>query len=350
MSELFSNRVLSTIQSDHLPKVVDTALDKNVMFQRSVRVAKKFEGRKIEQPVKFEKNSTFGYFAGGSTHDTTITNNRVKMEYFPRFTSITSHLTVDELAVAVNAGDQEIIKYLDVTLQSDVEDMADSLGTEYFTADASTVAGLTKFTGLAAGVDDGGAVANIGGLSRSTYTTLQATDTSGSAGLSLALMDTAWNAASFGSSEPTILPTTRAIFSLYGQLVGDTLRTNRQVTAAPVANGKGMIGGLGFTGLDYKGRAVVADPKEVSGLLHMLNEDNIQFYAMEKWPDAEPVRYKSQIDGNDYSDVMGLGFHFGGWIKSQNSSDRVAFWYFAGEWVHKSPRTQVELNTITALA
>ena len=81
--------------------------------------------------------------------------------------------------------------------------------------------------GLAAVVDDGTSVSTIGGLSRSTYATLASTVTASSGTLTLAKMDTLWNAVVSGSQKPSISLTTEAVFAFYGQLLRPQERIER---------------------------------------------------------------------------------------------------------------------------
>ena len=47
MTELYGQRVQTTVQTKYLPFVVDTILNSNVLFQRIVRGSKKWSGRPL---------------------------------------------------------------------------------------------------------------------------------------------------------------------------------------------------------------------------------------------------------------------------------------------------------------
>ena len=178
---------------------------------------------------------------------------------------------MDEIAVADT--EDKFLDLVKLTLESDAEDMADSLG-DIFYSDGTGNSSKDPL-GLAALVDDGTSVSTIGGLSRSTYTTLKSTVTSSSGTLTLAKMDTLWNACISGTNKPTIMPTTESVYSYFGQLLRPQERINKDI-----GKSKMMSGGTGFTSLNYSGVGVVADEKCPSGILYFLNEDTIDFYAL----------------------------------------------------------------------
>ena len=188
MTELYGQRVQTTVQNDYLPFVVDTILGSNVLFQRVVRAAKSWNGRTLRVPIKYKKNTTGTSFRGFDTFSVAATDNRQFMEYTPSFYQITCALPGDELSVADT--DAKILDMMKLTIQSDTEDMADDLGTIFY-ADGTGNTSKDPL-GLAALVDDGSAVSTIGGLSRSTYSTLQSTVTASGGTLTLAKVDTLW--------------------------------------------------------------------------------------------------------------------------------------------------------------
>ena len=339
MAELYGQRVQSTVQTSYLPFVVDTVLNSNVLFQRVVRGAKKWSGRTTRIPVKVTKNSTGQSFAGFDTLSTSATDNRQVLEYTPSFYQITCALPGDELSVADT--EDKVLDLMKLTIQSDTEDMADDLGTIFY-ADGTGNASKDPL-GLAALVDDGTSVATIGGLSRSTYTTLQSTVTASSGTLTLAKIDTLWSAVTSGAQKPTAFFTTETVFNLYGQLLRPQERIMKEAGRM-----KGLVGGTGFTALEYNAKPVIADEKCTSGALIAVNEDFVDWYAL-PMSMTKPVAYKSQVEGNDYDAPMGLGFSWSDWIKPANSASVVGHIYFGGQFITSNPKRHGKLTGITAI-
>lgn len=339
MAELYGQRVQTTVQTEYLPYVVDTILNSNVLFQRVVRASKKWNGRTLRVPVKYAKNSTGTSFRGFDTFSVAATDNRQFMEFTPSFYQITVALPGDELSVADT--ENKVLDLMKLTIQSDTEDMADDLGTIFYSD--GTGNGSKDPLGLAALVDDGSSVATIGGLSRSTYTTLQSTVTSSSGTLSLAKVDTLWASTTSGAQKPTAIYTTEAVFNFYGQLLRPQERINKDASLM-----KGVQAGAGFTALSYMGKPVLMDEKCTSGAFIMINEDYVDFYALPFYG-TKPVAYKSQIEGNDYEAPMGLGFSWSDWIIPANAGSVVGHIYFGGQFITTNPKRHGKLTVITGV-
>jgi len=349
-------RVTTTTQSKLMPKLVDTFLNSNVFATRQLGAAKNYVGERMKFPIKWKGNVTGQSFAGFDTFSTAATDNRVNLEFVPKFFQITISLPLDE--IWINNTDEKVMDLISVECESSAQDMADNIGTLFY-ADG-TGNGSKDFLGLGAIVDDGGAVATYGTLSRSTYTTIQATDTASGGTLTLAKMDTLYNAATSGGQHPTCGFTTEAVFSLYGQLLQPQERVEKSVEMIKSMGNYGKAGtgfytGTGFTGLYFKGFPVLGDEKCPSGELYMIDEHYVDFYALDpakasKAGMATAIPYKSvDIQGNDYSDVMGLGFCWSGWIKAINAAAMVGHVYLGGELIGNNPKRTAVLDGITSV-
>lgn len=339
MAEIYGQRVQTTVNQEYLPYVVDTVLGSNVLFQRVVRASKEWSGRTLRIPVKVSKNTTGTSFRGFDTFSVAATDNRQYMEFTPSFYQITCAIPGDELSVADT--DAKILDLMKLTIQSDTEDMADDLGTIFY-ADGTGNSSKDPL-GLAALVDDGNTVSTIGGLSRSTYDTLQGTVTASGGTLTLALVDTLWTSCASGSQKPTATYTTEAVFNYYGQL----LRPQERITKS-VSTTKGVTAGAGFEALHYNGAPILADEKCTSGAFIMVREPDVDFFAL-PYKMAKPVSYKSQVKGNDYKAPLGLGFSWSDWIVPANSGGLVGHVYFGGQFVTRNPKRHGKLTGVTGV-
>lgn len=349
-------RVTTTTQSKLMPFLIDTFLNSNVFATRQMGAAKRFSGERMKFPIKWKGNITGTSFAGYDTFSTAATDNRVNMEFVPKFYQITVTVPLDE--VWVNNTDEKVMDLIGVEIMGSAQDMASDIGTIFY--GDGTGNGSKDFLGLAAIVDDGGAVATYGTLSRSTYTNIQGTDTASSGTLTLAKMDTLYNAATSGAQHPTTGFTTEAVFSLYGQLLQPQERINKDVSMIKSMGnmgkaGTGFQGGTGFTGLFFKGFPILADEKCTSGELYFINENYLDFYALDaskasKAGLAESIPYKSvDIQGNDYSSMEGLGFCWSGWVKPTNSASIVGHVYLGGELIGTNPKRNAVLDGVTSV-
>jgi len=261
------------------------------------------------------------------------------MEFTPSFYQITCALPGDELSVADT--EDKVLDLMKLTIQSDTEDMADDLGTIFY-ADGTGNSSKDPL-GLAALVDDGNTVANIGGQARGTYTTLASTVTASGGTLTLAKIDTLWSAVTSGAQKPTVFYTTESVFNLYGQL----LRPQERITK-DASNLKGYKGGTGFTALEYNATPIVADEKCTSQAFIALNENYVDWYALPFF-NAKPIAYKSQVKGNDYEAPIGLGFSWSDWIVPANAGSVVGHIYFGGQFVTTNPKRHGKLTGVTGI-
>lgn len=343
-------RVTTTTQSKLMPKLVDTILNSNVFATRMLSRAQKYSGERMKFPVKYVKNTTGTSFAGFDTFATSATDNRVNAEFVPKFYQMTVALPLDELSA--NATEERVLDLAKLELASTAQDMADDIGTIFYGTGAGN--GSKDFLGLEAIVDDSTNVTTYGSLSRTTYTTLRSTVTASSGTLSLSKMSTLYNAATSGSQKPTLGLCSETIFSLYESLLQPQERIAKDVSMMKSEGsmgkvGQGMIGGTGFTGLFFKGFPVLADEKSTSGVLYFVNEDFLDFYAL-PMAMTTPISYKSQdIEGNDYSEVVGLGFSWSDWIKPTNSAAIVGHIYLGGELISANPKRNAKLTGVTTV-
>lgn len=338
-----TNRLLTTTRFKLMPKVVDTILNSNVFATRVIGKAKKWSGSSMKFPVKYQTNNTFTSFDGFDSFSTAAVDTRVNMEFTPSFAQISVSVPMTELSINSASSEEGVLDLMALELKSAAQDMADQVGSLFYLD--GTGNSSKDFLGLAALVDDGTSVATIGGLSRSTYTTLQSTVTSSSGTLSLAKMATLWNAITSGGVKPTVGITTETVFSLYEQLLQPQERIVKDVGLIK----GGLKSGTGYTGLDYKGMPILMDEKCTSGVLFFLNEDFLDFYAL-PMKGSEPVKYKSvDIEGNDYSDVLGLGFSWTDWIKPVNQAALVSHIFLGGQLITQNPKRHGKLTGITGV-
>lgn len=322
-----------------------------MLATRVLAKASKYSGERMKFPVKTSKNATGTSFAGFDTFSTSATNNRVNLEFVPKFYQMSVALPLDELSA--NATEERVLDLAKLELASTAQDMADDIGTLFYSD--GTGNGSKDFLGLEAIVDDGTNAGTFGTLSRSTNTTLKSTVTAATASkLSLAQMSTLYNAAASGSQMPTLGLCNETIFALYEQLLQPQERiakTIGQISSQSSLGkvGGGLVGGTGFTGLYFKGFPILADEKATSGVLYFVNEDFLNWFAL-PMAKTTPIAFRSQdIDGNDYSDVTGLGFSWSDWVQPTNAAAIVGHIYLGGELISQNPKRHAKLTGITGV-
>lgn len=340
----FGNRLTSVTQDEIVPKVVDGILNGNVFATRMLTSAKAWKGEQLKFPFKYAKNTTGTSFSGFDTFSTSATDNRVRLAFDPKFYQMTVALPGDEFSV--NAVDEtKVIDLAKIEMASTAHDMADDIGTIFYSD--GTGNSSKDPLGLAAIVDDGTSAATYGGLARATYTQLNSTVTASSGTLTLAKLRTLYNNAKRGSNKPTVAYVDESVFGYYEQLLQPQERINKDASMT-----KGLKGGTGFTGLAYAGVPVLSDEKATSGVWFFVNEDYLNWYALPfRLPgqNYSPVKFRAEIDGNDYSEVEGLGFSWSGWIVPANAGAVVGHIYLGGQLVSENPRMHAKLTGITGI-
>lgn len=336
-----NNRVTTTTNTKLLPKVVDTVLDSNVFATRMLTKAQRWTGEKIRKAVKTSKNTLGGSFDGFDTFSTSAVDTRQNLNFDAKFYEIPVVLPLTEISKN-KADETRTLDLMAIELASSAEDMADDIGTLFY----GTGAGK-DFLGLEAIVDDGTNAAVYGGLTRASNPTLNSTVTASGGTLTLAKMATLHSAITSGSIKPTMGLCSEEIFNLYEQLLQPQERIPKDI---PMMRGGGsMLGGTGFTGLFYKNFPIVADEKATSGVLYFINEDFLEWRAL---PVAltQPVSFSvTDIEGNDYTNVKGLGFSWSDWIKPTNQASIIGHVYLGGELWSDNPKRQGKLTGITGV-
>ncbi len=337
---------LNTLTNTYLlPKIVDTVLRENPLTEKILSDVEKWRGEQIKKSIKVVKNTNGTSFAGFQTLPSQAVNTRQFLLFPAKFYQI--DVTIPLTDVAVNMTDDErVMDLAEAEMTSSGEDMADSIGNIFY--QFGTGNGSLDFNGLGNIVDDGTYAPTYGGLSRATFPTLDSTSTNWSGAISLQKMSTLYNAITDGTIMPSMGLADRLSYSYYEQLIEPKNRLYVTVPEVRKDNKEGLAGTAGFTTLTYKGIGIIPDRKvplnyagagATAGQLYFLREEDLEFRAIEKFPESEPVKFmEKDFEDNDYENIKGLGFHWTGWVKPVNQLAYVGRVVLAGEFWSKNPR------------
>jgi len=265
----FDNVVDTLTLEEIVPRVVDTVLRGNVFATKMLSKTKRFGAATMDFPIKYQVGTAIQSFLGFDALPTSFTDTRVLMKYNPRFSA--ANVALAGTDIAANNTAAKVLDLTEVEMISRAQDLADGIGNMLW--GNGTGNNNKDFLGLGAIVDNGTNVATIGGLSRSTYTTLQSTVTAAST-LSLATMRTLYNAIADATVVPTRSYTDYPTWALYEQLLQPQEKIYKEVNIVP--NYKEYEG---FSGLMYAGLEVVPDRKATAGYFYMLNENYLDLFA-----------------------------------------------------------------------
>jgi len=305
---------------------------------------KRFKAATQDFPIKYQVGTAIQSFLGFDTLPTSFTDTRVLMKYNPKF--VAANVALAGTDILANNTAAKVLDLTEVEMKSRAQDLADGLGTMAWSD--GTGNSSKDILGLGAIVDNGNSVATIGGLSRSTYTTLQSTVTAAST-LSLATMRTLWNAIADAGVAPTRGYTDYPTWALYEQLLQPQEKIFKEVNIVP--NYKGYEG---FGGLMYVGMEIVPDRKATTGNLDFLNENFLDFYGLDAdlaaFEGSKKVGVASKLfSGNMYNEVDNLGFYWTGFIKSNNQYAFNSFIVLAGNLCTDNPRRHGRLTGVTTV-
>ena len=340
----FDNVVDTLTLEEIVPRVVDTVLRANTFATKMLSKTKRFDAATQDFPIKFQVGTAIKSFIGFDDLPTAFTDTRVLMRYNPRF--VTANVALAGTDLVANNTMRKRLDLTKVEMISRAQDLADGIGSMLYST--GTGNNNKDFLGLGAIVDSGSNVATIGGLSRSTYPTLQSTVTS-AATLSLANMRTLFNAIADATVVPNRCYTDYPTWALYEQLLQPQEKIFKEVNIVP--NYKGYEG---FSGLMFAGLEIVPDRKCTTGYLYMLNDNFLDFYGLDVELDAfegaKKVEVASKLfTGNSYNEVSNLGFYWTGFIKTNNQFAFNSFIVLGGNLITDNPRRHGVLTNIAGI-
>lgn len=332
------NKVADATQNFLYAKLVDQVVTGTYINQMFLKGAKPWAGAQEEIPIKWQRNTQGGSFAGADILSTTIVDNTVKMTFDAKFYYQPSNLTMTDLAL--NETEMQRASLMDRQVQSDAADMMVGIATQLYSD--GTGNSNKDFTGLAAAVDDGTSVTTYGNLSRSTYSSLDATKTATGGTLTLAKMFTMWDTLQQDQQQPSVILTDKPSRSYYEQLLLPNLR---------YASWAKMGVGASREGLVFREAVVMADSACTTGRMYFLNESTFQFKALKNWYKGTAIKYGlDEMEGEPTTvQPKGLGFFATDWIQPVNQMTVNKFVVLGGNLMCNNPRYNGVLTGITGI-
>lgn len=304
-----------------------------------------WKGAQVEVPFKWSSNTNGGSFSGMDVLSSGAVDNSIKLTYDCKFYYQDS--TLAKTDISLNQTTQQVADLVKRTIASDTNDHASRIATSFY-ADGTGNGGKDLF-GLKGIVDDGTAVASIGGQSRSTYTALKSTKTASGGTMTLAMLYTLYDNATVGGMEPDVTLTTKTVRSLYNQLLTPNERYMFKMEARDALYMKTGVTQNGT--LAFRDTPIIADEKCSSGLLFMLNSKSMEFDMLPSYAGAKKINYAvEEMDGTPNPEVpKGLGFFWTGWREGISQEAWTGRSIFAGAFIASNPRFNAQLTGVTAI-
>jgi hypothetical protein len=262
-------------------------------------------------------------------------------------TFVATNVALSGTDLSVNKTPSQKIKLMSVMMASRAQDGADDIGT-FFQADGTANGGKAP-NGLGNIVDDGTVAANFGGLSRATYTGLNATVTASGGTISLLKIRQLANAISDGAVAPDLAITDYTTWAYIEQLI-QAFQRNTYTEASSM--GREGSAGMISNGLIWGGLKIYRDKKVATGTFYLLNTKFLSFYGLNYW-EGSPVSLKSEsIKGNiyEYNPANATkAFTWTGMVKAYNQAAVNGFMILGGQLICTAPMRNGKLTGVNGI-
>lgn len=336
--------IQTTVNQYLAPKWTDLVLRDNYFFGKVMQKTKRWNGSQMLFPIRYQKGVATVAFNGFDLLPITQQPTAVNMTFYPTFTATNVALAGTDLSV--NKTQMATLDLLKVTMESRAQDAADDIG-NFLQGDGTSFGGKAP-AGLGNIVDNGTAAANYGGLSRATYSGLNATVTASSGTISLVKVRTLWNSISDGPVIPDFIITDYTTWGYFEQLQTPYQRNNMDFSAS----NRTVAQTSGYSEQRWDGMVISRDKKVTTGHFYMLNMNFMDWYAL-KYFDGTTVSPRAKlIEGNVYQDSVyapGDAFTWTGMIKSYNSAAVNGFMILGGQLICTAPFRNGVLTGITGV-
>lgn len=335
---------ITTTTNQYLaPAWVDQVLRDNLFFGEILGNTKKWDGSQMLFPMKYQKGVASVAFNGFDQLPTTQQPVSVNMTFYPTFVATNVALSGSDLSV--NKTEKQTLNLMKVMMESRAQDAADDIG-NFFQGDGTGFGGKAP-AGLGNIVDDGTVSSTYGGLSRATYTGLNATITPSGGTISLLKIRQLWNSITDGRVAPTYAITDYTTWSYVEQLL-QTFQLNTYTSATNQDAGTGYKD----KGLIWDGLVIYRDKKITTGTFYLLNFDYLHWYGL-NWYEGTPVSLAAKnIQGNIYSYNPAnatKAFTWTNWIRAYNQGAINGFMILGGQLICTNPWRNGKLTGITGI-
>lgn len=336
--------IMTTTNQYLAPAWVDQVLRDNFFFGKILEKVDRWQGSQMLFPIKYQKGIASVAFNGFDLLPISQQPVSVNMTFYPTF--VATNVALAGSDISVNQGQEKMLNLMSTMMESRAQDAADDIG-NFFQSDGTAFGGKAP-AGLLNIVDNGSVAATYGGLSRATYSGLNATVTASGGTISLLKVRQLWNSIADGPVRPDTILTDYTTWAYFEQLLTPFQRnvmTNFE--ASKSVNGSAS----GYADLIWDGMKVFRDKKVTTGYFYELNTDYLKFYGLKWWEGTSVSPRAKVIEGNVYEDSMYApsAFTWTGWIRAYNQGAINGFMILGGQLVCTDPFRNGVLTGITGV-
>ena len=339
--------VATTTNQYLAPRWVDQVLRDNLFFAKILRNPERWRGAQELHPMKYQKGVASIAFSGFDFLSIDQIPVSVNMTFYPSFVATNVARAGTDLSIneAEGNGPLQTLRLMDTMMTSRAQDCADDMG-NFFQGSGQTFDGKAPM-GLTGIVDNGSVLTTYGGLSRTTYSGLNATVTASGGNITLLEIRQLNNSIADGPVEPDMLYTDYNTWALFELLMTPFQRNN-------YSSYQDMKAGAGYQAQYWGGMEIFRDKKCTAGYFYELNTEFLKMHAL-KWYQGKPLssKGKGEVVGNVYGDGKydpPSAFTWTGMIQSYNQGAINGFVIWGGQLICTAPFRQGVLQGITSAA
>jgi len=257
-----------------LPKMYDNIFDSNPLAKRLMKGGQyqsQSGGVSLDPPLNYAQTTASGWYEGSDTLDTTDNENITGASY--KWKSLYANISITEEDELKNGGSAGVLKLLGSKAMIAEKTLKDLLGTGLYSdgTNPKSIVGLRDIVAT----DQ-----VVGGIDQATNSWWQGKVDSTTTTLSIAAMQTLFEAATIDDERPTVGMATRANYNRYYNL----LQPQQRFTDSDTAKG-------GFTNLMFNSAPFISDSHCPANHFFFINENNvILWYHPERNVSAEPFQ------------------------------------------------------------
>lgn len=270
----FSSAV-TTVTRTKIPKrVYDTVTLGTPGLQTFLRTAKEWtSGTKYEPIIKYQDTTNGGNTGIADQLDSNRQNTRVNMSFEVK--GAYKPVVIANIEQKVNDGDERLIDILEAEFDSQGQSLMNLMAQNLYTGNGTG----NDWDSLFNAASDSTIFATYGGLSRSTYTSINGYYLASTGALTLAKLATGYDAVTIGMDEPDFMLTTKSVWTAYEALLTPTLRASYEGFSFPNYDQYGMVSSKskdmgatqGFRTVTFRGTPVARDEQIPAGRLIYTN-------------------------------------------------------------------------------
>ena len=255
------DQVSAITEKKFIPKLRDNIFDSNPLLQRGKKkfLEKLDGGTSIMVPLNYAKISSAGWYAGADTLATSDNDIITAAEF--SWKQLYVNISISRADELKNSGDAAILSLVKNKVKVAEKTLEDLLSTGLYNAgsDSKAIVGLRDIVAT----DQ-----TVGGISQTTYSWWAGQVDSTTTTLSIAAMQSRFNAAAVNADVPSVIPTTRALYNSYYGL----LQPQQRFMDAESAKG-------GFSSLMFNAAPVIADSYCPSSHMFFINESYLHLFV-----------------------------------------------------------------------